>query len=112
MTARVRDVNIFRCLPVIQITEERARCSLKAELTDPAKRVVGKKQVLRALSKGEVSEVVLARDGDTSIARQIREAANAAKVPVTEAESMSQLGKACGIEVSASVAAILISEAK
>lgn len=80
---------------------------MKAELTDPKKRVVGKKQVLRALAKGEASEVVLARDGDTSITRQVREAAAAAGVPVREAESMSQLGRACGIEVQASVAAIL-----
>jgi large subunit ribosomal protein L7A len=86
---------------------ERARYSLKVELTDPKARVVGRKQVLRALSKGEAVEVLLAKDGDSSIAREMREAAAKASVAVVEAESMASLGRACGIEVGASVAAII-----
>jgi large subunit ribosomal protein L7A len=81
--------------------------SLKGELTDPKTRVVGKKQVLRALAHNEVKEVLLAKDGDSFIIREIREAAAKAGAPVKDAESMSALGKACGIEVPAAVAARL-----
>lgn len=80
---------------------------MREQLLDHRMRVVGRKQVLRALSKDEATEVFLARDGDPFIAREIREAAGKAGVPVTDAESMAQLGRACGIEVGASVAASL-----
>ena len=80
---------------------------MKEELTDPETRVVGRKQVLRTLSKGEASEVFLAKDGDSSIIREIREAASKAGVPVRDVESMASLGRKCGIEVAASVAALL-----
>jgi large subunit ribosomal protein L7A len=84
---------------------------LKEELSDPKVRVVGRKQVLRALSRGEAVEVFLAKDGDSSIVRELREAAAKAGVPVRDVESKSALGRTCGIEVGASVAAVLKIEA-
>ncbi|HOA15652.1 MAG TPA: ribosomal L7Ae/L30e/S12e/Gadd45 family protein [Bacillota bacterium] len=80
---------------------------MKGQLADRSTRVVGKKQVVRALVRNEVAEVFLAKDGDPFIQRDIRELATKAQAPVTEVESMAQLGRACGIEVKASVAARL-----
>ena len=80
---------------------------MKGQLGDRSTRVVGKKQVVRALMRNEAAEIFLAKDGDPFIQRDIREGAAKAQVPVTEVESMAQLGRACGIEVKASVAARL-----
>lgn len=80
---------------------------MKGQLGDRSTRIVGKKQVIRALARNEAAEVFLAKDGDPFIQREIREAAAKAGTPVTDIESMAQLGRACGIEVKASVAARL-----
>lgn len=80
---------------------------MKVQLGDVTKLVVGKKQVIRALSKGEAEEVFLARDADTFIGREIREAVARHGAVLTEVDSMSVLGKACGIEIGAAVAARL-----
>ena len=72
-----------------------------------ASKVVGTRRVLRAIQAGEVSEAYVARDADLFILRQIRQACSEAGVRMVEAESMKELGKACGIEVKTASAAIL-----
>ena len=61
-------------------------------------RIVGMKQVLRALEADEVAAVYLADDAETRIRERV-EAACAAHVP-----SMRELGRMCGIDVGAACA--------
>ena len=76
-------------------------------LKNAVRRVVGTKQVLRALEKGEVAHAFVAEDADEFIYRRIRSAAEEAKVPVTVIPTMAELGKACRVEVGTAAAAIL-----
>ncbi len=71
------------------------------------KKVVGSKQTLRALERGLVSMVFVAADAELHVIQPIRAAAGAAQVPCLRAESMSALGKACGIKVGTASAALL-----
>ena len=76
-------------------------------LRDPAKRVVGTKQVLRAVKNGKAAKVYLCKDADEFIYRQVEAACEEHKVPVETAESMEALGKLCLIGVKTAAAAIL-----
>jgi large subunit ribosomal protein L7A len=76
-------------------------------LKDPAKRVVGLKQVLRAIKSGQAAKVYLCRDSDEFIYRQVESACEEHKVPVVRLEGMESLGKACLIAVKTATAAIL-----
>ena len=70
------------------------------------RRVVGAKQVLRAIASGEALEAYLASDADPFVKRPIREACERAGVPLFEAGDMEALGRACGIAVGAAAAAL------
>ena len=72
-----------------------------------APRVVGAKQVRRALESGKARAVFLARDADPRVTGPI--AALCAEKGVSAAAdcSMKELGRACGIAVPAAVAALV-----
>ncbi|MBR4711295.1 MAG: ribosomal L7Ae/L30e/S12e/Gadd45 family protein [Clostridia bacterium] len=76
-------------------------------LKQAAHRVVGTKQVLRAVKAGTLSAVYVAEDADTFIFQQVVRAAEAARVPVRRVPAMKELGRACGVETSAAAAGIL-----
>jgi large subunit ribosomal protein L7A len=69
--------------------------------------VIGTKQTVKALNKGIVKELILAKDADAIIIRELAEYANELKIPVSYVESMKKLGKTCGISVSATAVAII-----
>ena len=68
-------------------------------------KVVGVKQVRRALSDGRVKCLFLAGDADPLLTRPLAEQAEEQGVEVCRAPSMRALGRACGIAVGAAVAA-------
>ena len=72
-----------------------------------ANKVVGTKQVLRALKTGSLQRVYVANDADTFLFQQVIRAAEAAGVPAVRVASMKELGEACGVEVSAAAAGLL-----
>lgn len=72
-----------------------------------AAKVVGAKQVRRALSEGRAKGVYLASDADPSLTQPFAEQAQALGIPVFWAETMAALGRACRIAVGAAVAAVL-----
>lgn len=74
------------------------------ELSNKAK-VVGAKQVKRALDAGRVQTVFLASDADPRVTGPIAEACDEKGVRAETVPSMKELGKACGISVGAAVAA-------
>ena len=77
------------------------------ELKAAARKVVGTKQVLRALKAGTVLRAYVANDVDTFLFQRIVTAAEAAGVPVVRVASMRELGVCCGVEVAAAAAAIV-----
>ena len=70
-------------------------------------RVVGIKQVKKALREGRALEVILADDADPALIEPLEGACLEAGVPTTRAASMKELGRACAISVGAACAAFV-----
>lgn len=71
------------------------------------KKVVGIKQLRKALKNGTAKTVLLARDADPRLVGPIEELCSTLGVQCQWVETMSELGDACGIDVGASAAAVL-----
>ena len=76
------------------------------QLNTPNK-VVGAKQVRRALKDGRAARLFMAMDADPRLLQPLVQEAVRQQVPVTQAPSMKELGSACGIAVGAAVAVLL-----
>ncbi|MDQ2086685.1 ribosomal L7Ae/L30e/S12e/Gadd45 family protein [Herbivorax sp. ANBcel31] len=70
-------------------------------------KIVGLKQSLKAVQKGIVGEVYIAKDAEERVVSKIVDLCTEKDIPIVYADSMKQLGKACGIDVSAAVVSIL-----
>lgn len=77
------------------------------ELIDEEKRIVGTKQLLKALRKDEVAMVFVAEDAEEHVKERIVKAIGEKDVHLVYADSMEQIGEACGIDVGSACAAIL-----
>ena len=82
------------------------QCGDLPELTR-SKTVVGAKQLRKALSNGTAKAVFLARNADPALTEPIEEMCLRNSIACTWVPSMTDLGKACGIEVGAAAAAIV-----
>lgn len=76
------------------------------ELTNAAK-VVGVKQVRRALAGGRVKRLYLARDADPQLTQPLERQGSELGVEVVWTDAMKGLGKACGIAVGTAAAAVV-----
>ena len=65
------------------------------ELQNAEKRVVGTKQVLRALNGGTAARVFLAKDADGFIYHRVNALCEETKTPVTMVDTMQEMGKLC-----------------
>ena len=74
------------------------------ELEHTAK-VVGVKQVRRALANGRVKRLYLAKDADPQLTQPLERQAAQAGAEGVWADAMKALGRACGIAVGPAVAA-------
>lgn len=70
-------------------------------------KVVGAKQVKRALSNFEAEVVFIALDADKNVTDEIVELSKEKDVHIQYVEKMQDLGEACGIDINAAVAALL-----
>lgn len=70
-------------------------------------RVVGVKQTLKAVQRGQVSIVFMAHDADVHVLRELQQACSAQGVPIVWVTSMQELGRAAGIQVGSATAAVL-----
>ncbi len=68
--------------------------------------IIGMKQTLKSMNNGVISEIFIAEDVDQFITDKIIEEAKRFDIPYTLVDSKKQLGKACNIDVDASVVAI------
>lgn len=73
-------------------------------------KVVGLKQVRRAIVCGRAGHVFLARDADPRLTGPLEDCCREAGVPVSGGYTMAQLGRACGIDVPTAAAALLAKE--
>lgn len=71
------------------------------------KKTVGLKQSLRALESGEVKSVIIANDADQRLLVGLMDLCSRNGIEVMYVDTMKQLGKACGIDIGASVACVL-----
>ncbi|CAM3088590.1 ribosomal L7Ae/L30e/S12e/Gadd45 family protein [Paenibacillus sediminis] len=68
---------------------------------------IGTKQTMKVVELGLAEEVYVAQDADPRLISKIVALCNKHAVKVTYVDTMRNLGKACGIEVGAAMAAIL-----
>ena len=80
---------------VSQLNEELAQCRF----------IVGVKQLKKALRNGTARYVFLARNADPAITEPIAALCQQNSVDFVWVRSMTELGRACGIEVGAAAAA-------
>ena len=83
-----------------------APCADLAELSRQ-KLVVGAKQLRKALKAGTARQVYLAENADPAITEPLAAICQEVSVDVSWVRSMTELGKACGIEVGTAAAAIV-----
>ena len=76
-------------------------------LADVDRRVVGTKQLLRALDEGKIVQAYVAADSDLLLTKRVVDRCYDMDVPCTQVESMEKLGRACGIDVKAAAAGLL-----
>ena len=70
-------------------------------------KVVGLKQVRRAVAAGRVRKVFLACDADPRLIQPLRELCSQEGTEADDTLTMQQLGRACGIDVPAAAVALL-----
>lgn len=69
-------------------------------------KVVGAKQVKRALRDGRAVRLFMAMDADPRLLQPLVQEAVNRQVPVSQVPTMKELGAACGIAVGAAVAVL------
>ena len=70
-------------------------------------RVVGVKQLRKAVGRDEIRRIFLAEDADPVITEPMEALASERGIPVSWVPTMKELGRACGIAVGASAAGLL-----
>lgn len=70
-------------------------------------KVVGVKQVKRALNLNDIEAVFIAMDAENKITDEIAKICSDKHIQVIYVENMKKLGDACGIDVNAATAALL-----
>lgn len=70
-------------------------------------KVVGVKQVKRALNLNDIEVVFIAMDAENKITDEIVKICSTKHIQVIYVEDMKKLGNACGIDVNAATAALL-----
>lgn len=72
-----------------------------------SRKVVGLKQIRKALLEGSVTKVFLADNADPRLTQPLAEQCEAMQIPVCRVKTMAELGTACQIDVGAAAAAII-----
>ena len=70
-------------------------------------RLVGAKQIRKAVSAGTATQVFLAQNADPAITEPIEALCQKHSVRCLWVSSMKELGRACGIDVGAAAAAVI-----
>lgn len=74
---------------------------------EPSRKIVGTKQVLKALKFNQVKKVYIASDADESVKLSVVDSCKRMEIDTEEITTMYELGVEFGISVGAATAAIL-----
>ncbi len=77
------------------------------EVLKNSNKAIGIKQTLKAVENKTAKVVFIARDADEKVTGPLRDLCLSSSIEIVYADTMKQLGKACGIEVGASAVCIL-----
>lgn len=77
------------------------------ELLKRSNKAIGVKQTLKVVEANNAKIVFIARDADEKITGGLKELCMINSIEIFYADTMKQLGKACGIEVGASAVCLL-----
>jgi large subunit ribosomal protein L7A len=69
---------------------------------------IGMKQTMKAVELGNAVEVFVAQDADPRMVSRIVQLCSQKGIMLTQVDTMRALGKACGIEVGAAMAALVV----
>ncbi|MEW5954550.1 MAG: ribosomal L7Ae/L30e/S12e/Gadd45 family protein [Bacillota bacterium] len=78
-----------------------------ARLQAARKRMVGSKQTLKAISRGQARVVFVAANADQHVVDPIVRACAEKGIEVVQVDNIKNLGRACGIDVGCASAAII-----
>lgn len=70
-------------------------------------KIVGAKQVKRALNSQDIEAVFIAKDAENKVTDEIKRICIDKHIQVIYVDNMKKLGDACGIDVNAATAALL-----
>ena len=70
-------------------------------------KTIGIKQTLKAVTSGKAKKVFIAKDAEPRVVRELKDLCEENSIHIITPNSMKELGKACGIDVKAAVAAII-----
>ncbi|NEZ77654.1 50S ribosomal protein L7ae-like protein [Clostridium botulinum] len=70
-------------------------------------KVVGVKQTVKALKNNTVKTLYVSKDADESLIKPLIELAEENSIDIIKVDTMKELGRLCGINVSAATAALL-----
>lgn len=70
------------------------------------KRAIGSKQTIKAIEKGTAKVVYIAREADDHVTKPLVALCQNKGVEVVWVDSMTAIGRACGIEVGAAAVAV------
>ncbi|MGI5891181.1 MAG: ribosomal L7Ae/L30e/S12e/Gadd45 family protein [Bacillota bacterium] len=71
------------------------------------KKTVGIRQTMKAIEKGLADKVFIAKDAEKRVVLPVINACQNKGISIVEVETMSELGKACSVQVLTAVAACL-----
>ncbi|MFO8059725.1 MAG: ribosomal L7Ae/L30e/S12e/Gadd45 family protein [Bacillota bacterium] len=80
---------------------------LLGELQRASEKAVGTRETRKALDEDRVVKVFIARDAEEYVVRPVIDVSQQRGLDIVYVDSMSELGKACGISVGAASAGIL-----
>ncbi|MGB7605740.1 MAG: ribosomal L7Ae/L30e/S12e/Gadd45 family protein [Lutisporaceae bacterium] len=70
--------------------------------------IIGLKQTLKAIENGLAMKIYLASDSDDFIKKSVVEACTKKGLEIVYVNTMKELGEACGIDINASTAAVIL----
>ena len=80
--------------------------SMVDDLSDPGKRIVGSKQVIKHAGRFSYSKVFIAKDADEPLIEKLKQTCERNAIEYDMSHTMQQIGTASGIEVGCAAAAV------
>lgn len=70
--------------------------------------IIGLKQTLKAIQSDRAAKVYLATDADSYIKKSVTDACVQKNIEIIYVNTMKELGEACGIDIGASTATVIL----